>query len=404
MPLTKRRPPLSSTRRVLASLAAGFAVALTVHVATIIVYFPSNGSSVETIGQLSGLFLPGSLVLFVLASLAFTLGAARSVPIAALVGLVAGSAAGVLGAAFRVGSTGTPLTPEVLGVLFSTLAGPNFIFLLATIAAFATVGIRIWRWIARDEAVRPIAIVRAPSHRLAEGELTHQARVDVDLALADTQWDAYVAALEENGFEIVEVEPADHLPDSVFIEDALLVFGDLAIVTSPGAESRRAETHGARESAKALGLRIVELELPGTLDGGDVLVVGETVYVGASGRTNAAGIGQLRAILAPLGLAVVAVPVSKVLHLKSAVTALPDGTVVGQAKLVEHPGLFDRFVALPEAGASVVVLDAGTVLMAASVPKSAALIESLGYRVVTVDISEFEKLEGCVTCLSVRVP
>jgi dimethylargininase len=92
-----------------------------------------------------------------------------------------------------------------------------------------------------------------------------------------------------------------------------------------------------------------------------------------------------------------------VLHLKSAVTALPDGTVIGLPEEVDHPELFDRFLAMPERGAAVVVLSPDTVLMAASVPQSAALIESLGYRVVTVDISEFEKLEGCVTCLSVRL-
>jgi dimethylargininase len=93
-----------------------------------------------------------------------------------------------------------------------------------------------------------------------------------------------------------------------------------------------------------------------------------------------------------------------VLHLKSAVTALPDGTVIGYAPLVEHPELFPRFLAVPEeTGAAVVVLSPTAVLMAASAPLTAALIEDLGYRVVTVDISEFEKLEGCVTCLSVRI-
>ena len=104
-----------------------------------------------------------------------------------------------------------------------------------------------------------------------------------------------------------------------------------------------------------------------------------------------------------LGYSVVTVPVSKALHLKSAVTALPDGTVVGFAKVVDNPALFERFLSLPEAGAAVVVLSDDTVLMAASTPKSIALIENLGYSVITVDISEFEKLEGCVTCLSVRI-
>ena len=403
MPLTSRPAPLSSSRRIVAALAAGASVALATLGVTTVVLFVSTGSTAEFLPQIVNLFFPPTLVLFVVASLAFTLGAARRRRILAPVGLVAAALAAVLGSLYRVASSGTPLAPDVIGVVVASLLGLNTVFVIVAVVVFVTVGIRVWRRLTGGGVAPRIAVVRVPSTRLAEGELTHLDRVAVDTDLVDAQWDAYVAALETHGFEIVEVEPADHLPDSVFIEDALLVFGDLAVITSPGAESRRAETYGARETARALGLRIVELELPGTLDGGDVLVVGDTVYVGRSGRTNAEGIRQLRALLAPLGLTVVAVPVTKVLHLKSAVTALPDGTVVGQAKLVEHPDLFDRFLALPEAGTSVVVLDAETVLMAASVPKSVALIESLGYRVVTVDISEFEKLEGCVTCLSVRI-
>ena len=106
----------------------------------------------------------------------------------------------------------------------------------------------------------------------------------------------------------------------------------------------------------------------------------------------------------PLGYTVVAVPITKVLHLKSAVTALPDGTVIGYPPIVDDPTVFDRFLSVPEeSGSHVVVLAADTVLMAASAPKSAELIRELGYTVVTVDISEYEKLEGCVTCLSVRI-
>jgi dimethylargininase len=154
---------------------------------------------------------------------------------------------------------------------------------------------------------------------------------------------------------------------------------------------------------RGLGVEVAALELPGTLDGGDVLKIADTVYVGQGGRTNADGIRQLRALLTPRGFTVVGVPVTKVLHLKSAVTALPDGTVIGHLDDVDHPQLFPRFLPMPEHGAAAVVISDDTVLMAASVPASVALVESLGYRVITVDISEFEKLEGCVTCLSVRM-
>jgi len=257
---------------------------------------------------------------------------------------------------------------------------------------------------ALDPAARRIALVRRPADNLAEGQLTHIERVPVDLGLARTQWDGYVAALAAEGWDIVEVEPAPSLPDSVFIEDAVISFGDVAVLTSPGAPTRRDETSGAEAAVRSLGIPVHHLVLPGTLDGGDVLKIGRDVYVGRSLRTNDTGIDQLRDILAPLGYTVVPVPISKVLHLKSAVTALPDGTVIGYPPLVDDSTVFEPFLPVPEEyGTAVVVLAQDAVLMSSAAPLSAALFAARGYRVVTVDISEFEKLEGCVTCLSVRI-
>jgi dimethylargininase len=247
------------------------------------------------------------------------------------------------------------------------------------------------------------ALVRPTSRRLADGQLTHLERVSVDIDLAKRQWAAYCDALDGWGFETVRVPGDDDLPDSVFVEDAVVMFGELAVLTSPGAESRRGETDAVAATLRGLGTDTAAIEPPGTLDGGDVLKIDRTVYVGRGGRTNGDGIRQLRALLGPRGWTVVGVPVTRVLHLKSAVTALPDGTVIGHPEDVDHPEVFPRFLPMPEHGAAVVVLSEDTVLMATSVPESAALIESLGYRVITVDISEFEKLEGCVTCLSVRI-
>ena len=246
-------------------------------------------------------------------------------------------------------------------------------------------------------------IVRPPAASLADGLVTHIERTPVDLELATRQWKAYVSALTTEGWRVVGAPVANTMADSVFIEDTVVIFGDTAVVTSPGDRSRRGEPAAVEKTARELGLAIERIALPGTLDGGDVLKVGTTVFVGRGGRTNADGIRQLRGILTPLGYSVVAVPVSRVLHLKTAVTALPDGTVVGHPSVVDDPSIFGRFLGLPEEGAAVVVLDESSVLMASSVPKSIALVEDLGYRVVSVDISEFEKLEGCVTCLSVRV-
>lgn len=248
------------------------------------------------------------------------------------------------------------------------------------------------------------ALVRRASPRLAEGLVTHLERTPVDVALAHDQWDRYGAALREHGWETVEVAAADDFPDGAFVEDTVVMFRNVALIARSGAESRRGETPGVEEALVRLGCSVNRVRAPGTLDGGDVLKTGDTVYVGRGGRTNAEGVRQLRAAFEPLGARVVAVPVSKVLHLKSAVTALPDGTVIGYPPLVDEVSVFGRFLPVPEeAGAHVVLLGGGKLLMAASAPKSAELFSELGFEPVVVDISEYEKLEGCVTCLSVRV-
>lgn len=250
----------------------------------------------------------------------------------------------------------------------------------------------------------PRLLVRRPSPALAEGELTHLDRMPVDPDLALSQWLGYVDVYRDRGWEIVEVEPADEQPDGVFIEDAVVVFGDVVVLCRAGAESRRGEASTALSAVAHAGLSWVATEQPGTLDGGDILKVGQTAYVGASSRTNADGIAQLRAALEPRGWTVVEIPVTKVLHLKSGVTALPDGTVVGYEPLVDDPRLFPSFLGVPEEhGTAVVVLDENTVLMSADAPQTASLFRARGLDVVTAAVTEFEKLEGCVTCLSVRI-
>jgi dimethylargininase len=247
------------------------------------------------------------------------------------------------------------------------------------------------------------ALVRRPSPRLAEGLLTHLERVEVDVSLAQEQWTAYVAALQTCGWPTTEVAPAPDCPDSVFVEDTVVMYGDLAVVTNPGAAQRRSEISGTVSTLEDLGYRRVTIT-NGSLDGGDVLRVGDRVYVGRSGRTDAAGVAELRSILAPLGAQVTAVPVTKSLHLKSAVTALPDGTIIGFPPVVDDPSFFPHFRAMPEeGGAHVVDLGGGRLLIADSAPRSTELLADLGYTPVVVGISEFEKLEGCVTCLSVRL-
>jgi dimethylargininase len=234
--------------------------------------------------------------------------------------------------------------------------------------------------------------------------VTHIERSSVDADIAMKQWEGYVRAFVHAGWRVTEVEPARECPDGVFVEDTVVVYGDLAVIARSGAVERRAETKGTEKAVAELGYRIAHIEAPGVLDGGDVLKHGGTVYVGLSGRTNADGIRQLAEHLAPFSATVTAVPVTKALHLKSAVTALPDGTVIGHEPVVDDPSVFEDFLAVPEEpGAHVVLLGDGKLLMSSAAPETAALMRARGYEPVLVDIGEFEKLEGCVTCLSVRL-
>ena len=250
--------------------------------------------------------------------------------------------------------------------------------------------------------VSPIALVRRPGPRLPEGIVDHIERVPVDYELAMEQWEQYVALLRRHGWETTEVARADDCPDSVFVEDTMVVYDKLALIARPGALTRRPEIVDAEKTIERLGYPTGRVREPGTLDGGDILRIDDLMYVGRSARTNAEGVAQLRQAFEPLGATVVEVPVRKVLHLKSAITALPNGRVIGYLPAMDDASIFPDFRAVPEpAGAHVVLLGGKRLLLAASAPQTAELFAGLGYEPIIVDISEYEKLEGCVTCLSV---
>ena len=161
---------------------------------------------------------------------------------------------------------------------------------------------------------QPTALIRRPSPRLNEGLVTHIGRTPVDYELAMKQWANYVEALRLCKWNIIEVPPADDCPDSVFIEDAVVMYKGTAIITRPASDSRRPEIIEVEKVVAELGYPVTRISQPGTLDGGDVLKVDDTIYVGLGGRTNAEGIAQFAAIVEPLGAKVVTVPISKVLH------------------------------------------------------------------------------------------
>ncbi|MEO7794290.1 MAG: dimethylargininase [Thermoanaerobaculia bacterium] len=250
-----------------------------------------------------------------------------------------------------------------------------------------------------------LALTRAVPASLAFCELTHLSRVAIDVGRAREQHELYEGALRALGVEVVRLPPADDLADSVFVEDAAVVVLELAVLTRPGAHSRRAEIPSVA-AALARYRALAEIVAPGTLDGGDVLRIGRRIFVGRSARSNDAGIAQLAAVLAPFGYRVAGVAVTGCLHLKSAVTAigpLGDETIVLNPAWVDGAAFGARRaieVAPAEAMAANVLAIGNSVLVNASAPRTAARLVAAGFEVVTVDQSELAKAESGLTCCS----
>ena len=248
----------------------------------------------------------------------------------------------------------------------------------------------------------PIAITRAISPSLNQCELTHLARQPIDIDLAVEQHHAYEAALAELGCRVISLPAEPALPDSVFVEDCAIVVDELAIITRPGADTRKPET--ATIAAALAPYRALHvIEAPGTLDGGDVLRVGKAFFVGLSSRSNQAAIDQMRAILGPHGYTVTGVHLTECLHLKSAVTQVGPNTLLLNPAWVS-PAIFDGYEAIEvdpsEPGAANAVLIGDTILFPAAFPETRRRLESRGIQVKIVDASEVAKAEGAVTCCS----
>jgi len=248
----------------------------------------------------------------------------------------------------------------------------------------------------------PIAITRGPSRRLPECELSFLERQPIDVERARLQHRAYQDAIRAAGLHVVDLPALNDLPDSSFVEDTAIVLDELAVIAPMGAESRRPES-AAMAGALASYRPVTRLSAPATLDGGDVLRVGKTLYVGQTPRTNAASVDQLCARLAPLGYQVVPVPVTKCLHLKSACARLDDDTVLINPDWIDPATFGDaRIVTVADEepwGANALSLG-DRVIFPASEPKTRALVEQLGFATTAVDVSEFQKAEAGVTCLS----
>ena len=251
------------------------------------------------------------------------------------------------------------------------------------------------------------ALTREISSSFQDCQLTLAARVPIDLERAKAQHDAYEWALVDLGCTVRRIDSAADMPDAVFIEDTAVVIGRTAIVTRPGAEPRRREIPAVAEALARFGLRLHQIEDPGTLDGGDVLVTGGgNVFVGASSRTNRAGIDQLRRILKRARHQVHTVPVQHCLHLKSAATAVGRDTLLinrDWAPPDAFRGLTLIEVDPDEPYAANALLIGEVAIYPAAFPKTRRRMESHGLQVRTLELDELAKAEGAVTCCSVLI-
>ena len=246
-----------------------------------------------------------------------------------------------------------------------------------------------------------MALTREVSAAFQACELTHLERVPIDLDRARAQHAAYEWALVEAGCTVRRLDSSADMPDAVFVEDIAVALNEGAVICRPGAESRRAETPGILDALTRHGRPVQHIKAPGTLDGGDVLVVGRQVFVGSSARTNRTGIDQLAGILEPVGYAVHAVPVRGCLHLKSAVTAVaPDTLLINRewvpADAFAGLSLLDIDPLEPYGANALAVAD--VVIYPGGFPRTRERLEHRGLRVRPVDVDELQKAEGGVTC------
>lgn len=258
-----------------------------------------------------------------------------------------------------------------------------------------------------DSPVSPafkFAIVRRPCPEMVHG-ITSANLGKPDFGRALDQHHKYVEALKQCGLTVHALENDSRFPDSVFIEDVALCTPRCAVITNPGAPSRRGETAGMHTGMKKFYSDIVAIGSPGTLEAGDVMMVGSHYYIGLSERTNGHGAGQLIRILKRYGMTGSTVQLSQVLHLKTGVSYLENNNLLVCGEFTDFPG-FEKFnrieVSEKEAYAVNSLWLNGTVLVPDGFPDTLNKIESAGYPVIAVDVSEFQKLDGGLSCLSLR--
>ncbi len=248
-----------------------------------------------------------------------------------------------------------------------------------------------------------IAVVRAVSPRMSECELTHFDRTPIDAKLAASQHEEYQKVLESLGCKIVEADATPEYPDSIFVEDTAIVFDELAIITRPGAASRREETITMENTLKSLK-PVFKIQEPGLLDGGDVLKVAKKVWIGLSSRSNKEAVEQVKNILAKHNYEVIGVELKDCLHLKSAVTQVEKNTLLINSNLVDRKYFegFDFIEVHPdEPFAANALLINDTIVFPSAFSKTLQILKDKKIKIIAVDNSEVIKAEGGVTCCSI---
>jgi dimethylargininase len=248
------------------------------------------------------------------------------------------------------------------------------------------------------------AITRAVSRNITNCELTFRRRECVDYEEAVRQHGAYRELLRRRGAEVFDLEAGDDTPDCCFVADTAVVLDEVAVIASPGAESRRGEV-AAVEKILSLHRETVRITPPALLDGGDVLILGKQIFVGRSRRTNAEGIGALADIARPFGYGVTPVMVRGSLHLTTACSALNEETVLLNPLWIDAAPFTRHWVLEVPAGepwaASTLRVGADCVCVEAGAPRTLELVARHCADVEVLDISEFRKAEGSLPCLSI---
>ena len=248
------------------------------------------------------------------------------------------------------------------------------------------------------------AIVRKPCEAMLNG-LTSADLGKPDYALALQQHQDYISALKECGLSVIELNALDDYPDSCFVEDVALLTQHCAILTNPGAPSRRGEVQHIAAAVKQFYPQPASIVAPGHVEAGDIMMVGSHFYIGLSARTNAAGAEQLISILEQHGMTGSVVAMSELLHLKTGLSYLENNNLLTYGEFCQHSE-FSKFqrieIAAEESYAANSVWINGTVLVPKGFPKTLAAIQALGYTTREVAMSEFQKLDGGLSCLSLR--